>query len=752
MNLRSIKQSLFGALFLTIPLLGYAQTFEARIVNKGTLAVSSPSGNYAYGAVEIRETSGTDIPQSTHVMTNMNIAICIPTSTSKDIQGFQSFSNGAFIAASAADYTPSSLFSTPSSGDIGHDATTYTLTINSIAYDIRSMTMDASSLTFNSNMVQNEWVEVTQFIMSATSETLDSVIICDVNATWANASPSALNAPNITFNGSSNNLSDDPEDFSPIFFQNGLWTNGSGTDYAPNSSDGSTDMILDTIVSLPSGGVAVNNLTLETGTELTVGSGNTFEVNGTATNAVGTGGFEVEADNSDYGQYIGPAIAGTFQQYVGNSEGWRHLGWPVDGDASTLSGVTVNYTSNASTANMYSFNTSTFAWDAVSSSSTTPGANGVSLYTGGTNFPVTNGTLIWTGTSNNSAASATYNYNSNPVGDASFDGWNLIANPYPCNIDWHTIDDQQSGVFSTYSIYDPNTNSYATYSASGGSTGSFTASQYIAPGQSVWVKTSTGDDGKSISVANSDRSSSGGNTFVGNFKSSSSGKGLFDRIKLDVRSKTTGFNDALVVIFPALSNEAFDSRYDGHKPTNLSPFPNFYSKASTGEGLAINGYGAFDASKVVPVSFVSDQFETYEIGLEMNDIDLSWGEIYLVDTYAHKIHNLTKDGLYSFTHSQTAPADRFEIRFSISIGTDEPFSNSDHINIYSYENTVAISRPNPSGELDVVLYSITGQVVYKGTFGSEKLIEFDTNLPKAYYIVKAQDQNGDQHSQKVILQ
>lgn len=65
------------------------------------------------------------------------------------------------------------------------------------------------------------------------------------------------------------------------------------------------------------------------------------------------------------------------------------------------------------------------------------------------------------------------------------DGWNLVANPYPCAIDWDDPNWTKLGISDETHIFDPNTGTYAVYaggvSANGGS-------NIIASNQAFWIK------------------------------------------------------------------------------------------------------------------------------------------------------------------------------------------------------------------------------------------------------------------------
>lgn len=72
------------------------------------------------------------------------------------------------------------------------------------------------------------------------------------------------------------------------------------------------------------------------------------------------------------------------------------------------------------------------------------------------------------------------------TGEALNDGWELVTNIYPSEIDWEELYAASSGISPTYYIYDAEAGSYSSYTAV---LGLGTASGFIPSGQSFWVQT-----------------------------------------------------------------------------------------------------------------------------------------------------------------------------------------------------------------------------------------------------------------------
>jgi hypothetical protein len=82
----------------------------------------------------------------------------------------------------------------------------------------------------------------------------------------------------------------------------------------------------------------------------------------------------------------------------------------------------------------------------------------------------------------------TLSYTNN--GSSTSDGWNLMTNPYPSEIDWNQVSSSLTGPRTVY-VFDYQTNSYKTWTPTGANTGIGNGSRYIPHSQSFLVKVNT---------------------------------------------------------------------------------------------------------------------------------------------------------------------------------------------------------------------------------------------------------------------
>jgi hypothetical protein len=245
--------------------------------------------------------------------------------------------------------------------------------------------------------------------------------------------------------------------------------------------------------------------------------------------ADGVDGFLIDADATGYGQYMGPAVPGQINQYVGTDAGWRNIGFPVSGGtALTIGGGAANYSAastsfNASptcdgawgnaisTVSVYRFNqgAQSHEWYGAAAAPS-GGTEGYSIFAGA---PFgTSGIASIKGTFLDPTTVGSYSYNHNsphatgngsqsdvsqgpgcipdPVADhqANWDGWAIVANPFPCNIDVDAFSNSNSFAGAQIRVWNRSTGLYEDRSS--GTT--------IAPMQAFWLK--TGTSGTSLSI------------------------------------------------------------------------------------------------------------------------------------------------------------------------------------------------------------------------------------------------------------
>lgn len=271
--------------------------------------------------------------------------------------------------------------------------------------------------------------------------------------------------------------------------------------------------------------ISLTNVTIDVNADLLITAENCLNVSGTFTN---NGGFVLASDSTGYAQYKGPAIDGTFQQYV-PTEGWHLIASPFSnttfadltfkdtngfinhpfGGVSLDSCVYCNlwqYDPSTNNGNNIGFGLSNAfgTWRSSSSEAqafTVPG--GWNLYLDeASGFATAPWTLLTSGTFNVGSVSQTINENNG--------GWNLVGNPYPSTLDWDNIEPglAAAGIANGVHIWDEANGNFAVYASGLGTNG---LTPFIAPFQGFYIQTAveggagSGDVFRSFDLVEADR-------------------------------------------------------------------------------------------------------------------------------------------------------------------------------------------------------------------------------------------------------
>ncbi len=263
----------------------------------------------------------------------------------------------------------------------------------------------------------------------------------------------------------------------------------------------------------------------------------------------------------------------------------------------------------------------------------------------GTSVP-TDVTIDYTGVIN----SGNYNFNLSytNTGNTAADGFNLVANPYPSQIDWQAASGWTRTNINIHAyVYNANTGAYGTISTSGATTGDVGISRYIPSGQAFFVKANAASPvigmTEAIKVSNSPFN------FFRNANVAEPSLG-FAKFKI----KAPNYEDNLVIrLDTAVSDSAIDAD-DAMKFFNDRL--NFYTKSKENINLSINHFPYPDSINVedtinVSVFSYNDssiEYRTHRIELAQTvnlDGDIRFD---LIDNYTNERISLSTIGWYNF--------------------------------------------------------------------------------------------------------
>lgn len=313
--------------------------------------------------------------------------------------------------------------------------------------------------------------------------------------------------------------------------------------------------------------------------------------------------------------------------------------------------------------------------------------------------------------------------------------WYLIANPYSSYLDLEDANFDRGNFLETTWIrtdLGSGQRGFSTFNSSV-SVGQNGGDRYVAPGQSMWMRTYTAND--AITVPASARVHA-----TGGLKANS-----IENNVLRMTLQSDYAKDEVVVVARDFGLETM-SAYDSEKRLASGKVANFYS-LKDGEKAAINTLPTINQQRVVPLGYQVSKDGMSDFTLKVNNLDYFVPEVsvYLKDTYLDKTINLREQQKYTFTPETTQSDDRFELVFDVEqvsdSGVSTDISNPDisesGIDIFAVDQVGYVQFEDEVIQTNGLaeLYDTSG-VLIKQVQINKSLTEI--SLPKAnsVYIVK----------------
>lgn len=559
-------------------------------------------------------------------------------------------------------------------------------------------------------------------------------------------------------------------DNNEIYWDGDAWYNGSGSDSAPGSGDGSNDVIVLGADAVLSDQVVVDDINIENGSLTIRPTASVTAPSITANGTITTNGndFILESNANGYSQIIGTTSGDvTYQMYISQA-GWHNVSSPIASMtlADLEDDITINYSGNLS-------GVSAFQWDAASGDWTEASAN-TDNFTGGWNIYIdknfvpggggvnSDGNLPViidvTGTPNSGTQNATLGYAASPAwsgfeganGTAN-DGWNLIANPYPSNLDWTEVGKGISGDVNAYFyIWNPASNEYV-YNDLGGNGNA--ASTNIAPMQAIWVKLDA--PGETSTTAfdfnDADRTVSSPASFL---------KTVSEVLKLSATSNSSGLGDQTSILRDAGFSLGYESNGDAFKRTSAGGKPSFYVISSDSMLLAVNRIDESFNGDTIMLGFEGSYSETYTVSIAENNFPSDF-KIELHDLKTGAIIDMTSAS-HSFMNDTAFSEHRFNLyAVSKTIGIEEPgdggAGGQTAFGVVTRGESIIVdlSSSQLPPEVDIDVVDISGRIIYEKSgidSNGEFEFRFDTGLNQAYiYVVRVKNpETGEMWTEKIF--
>jgi hypothetical protein len=306
------------------------------------------------------------------------------------------------------------------------------------------------------------------------------------------------------------------------------------------------------------------------------------------------------------------------------------------------------------------------------------------------------------------------------------DGWNLVGNPFPSEIDLSTTLDW-TNIDKVVYYFDHAAGNYKPYPITAGFG---LGSQYIPSMQGFFVHVSPGFTSGNLKFTDDNRTNTGTVNFY---------KDLPDDLLWLKVDGNTEMNDEVIVYFRSDVTGGYDQDIDCFKLNGAVSAPQLCAVSSDNDKLTIDALPFTGDHTVVPLEFnvLSGGSGNYSITATKMESFPAGTRITLEDKKTDSSHALITNPVYNFNYTEGENPARFLLHFySPFYGINDQGKNNDLL-IYSFDHEVYLKDlTGTPGKGDFYLYNMIGQVIAHEPVAEISLNKFTFCLPNGYYIVR----------------
>jgi hypothetical protein len=455
----------------------------------------------------------------------------------------------------------------------------------------------------------------------------------------------------------------------------------------------------------------------------------------------------------------------------GGNTGWALLGspvtnatigdwtspWPVSGFPT--SGFTGSTGNAGSFISIYGYNeTVAGVYDvgyvpATNISNPLTNAQGFYVYLGTGAVTTNNVKFKVTGTPQIGNKNFNISYTST-IGGITADGWNLLANPYPCEIDWLNSNWTKTNVDNAIYIYNADAGSMASFVAGVGTNG---GSQYIASHQGFFVKA----NGSNPMLVATENIKVATNPSFLRVEQNNTDNAL---LKMTITSQNNNLSDEAVVRFNDNATAEFDKELEAYKmfssdETNGLNIMTIANNAA----YAINALPILDEQLSIPVKMKLPGNGTYSLHLnQIEDIIANYPQVFqsnqlvIEDMETSAVTAVNSSMIYDFSINNNQTMVNLLIRFekSNTQTVEEKLDSFDELNFRCINGDYFIETSlSDYKNISVSIINALGQQVKPNANLNMKegyqRIDLDGLVNGIYFLVART--NTQQISQKIML-